>query len=204
MKTSIIYILFFFISSLLLTIKVSAQTSLKNDSITSSKSKAKLDFKVHTDSLPQNNSAYVDNMLGFAKTFLGTPYLSSGASPTGFDCSGFVSYVLGNFGMDVIHSSYGLAEYGRTVKLSEAKPGDLMFFKGSNSGSSRIGHVAIIYEVNPIEGIKFIHASSSKGITIDRFNGSAYYVPRYVTTKRLDYGVESQSSKSNEEGLTFD
>ncbi len=204
MKTSIIYILFFFISSLLLTIKVSAQTSLKNDSITSSKSKAKLDFKVHTDSLPQNNSAYVDNMLGFAKTFLGTPYLSSGASPTGFDCSGFVSYVLGNFGLDVIHSSYGLAEYGRTVKLSEAKPGDLMFFKGSNSGSSRIGHVAIIYEVNPTEGIKFIHASSSKGITIDRFNGSAYYVPRYVTTKRLDYGVESQSSKSNEEGLTFD
>ena len=204
MKTSIIYILFFFISSLLLTYKVSAQTILKNDSITSSKSKAKLDFKVHTDSLPQNNSAYVDNMLGFAKTFLGTPYLSSGASPTGFDCSGFVSYVLGNFGMDVIHSSYGLAEYGRTVKLSDAKPGDLMFFKGSNSGSSRIGHVAIIYEVNPTEGIKFIHASSSKGITIDRFNGSAYYVPRYVTTKRLDYGVESQSSKSNEEGLTFD
>ena len=204
MKTSIIYILFFFISSLLLTIKVSAQTSLKKDSITSSKSKAKLDFKVHTDSLPQNNSAYVDNMLGFAKTFLGTPYLSSGASPTGFDCSGFVSYVLGNFGMDVIHSSYGLAEYGRTVKLSDAKPGDLMFFKGSNSGSSRIGHVAIIYEVNPTEGIKFIHASSSKGITIDRFNGSAYYVPRYVTTKRLDYGVESQSSSSNEEGLTFD
>jgi cell wall-associated NlpC family hydrolase len=204
MKTSIIYILFFFISSLLLTIKVSAQTSLKKDSITSSKSKAKLDFKVHTDSLPQNNSAYVDNILGFAKTFLGTPYLSSGASPTGFDCSGFVSYVLGNFGLDVIHSSYGLAEYGRTVKLSEAKPGDLMFFKGSNSGSSRIGHVAIIYEVNPTEGIKFIHASSSKGITIDRFNGSAYYVPRYVTTKRLDYGVESQSSKSNEEGLTFD
>ena len=158
MKTSIIYILFFFISSLLLTYKVSAQTILKNDSITSSKSKAKLDFKVHTDSLPQNNSAYVDNMLGFAKTFLGTPYLSSGASPTGFDCSGFVSYVLGNFGLDVIHSSYGLAEYGRTVKLSEAKPGDLMFFKGSNSGSSRIGHVAIIYEVNPTEGIKFIHA----------------------------------------------
>jgi len=204
MKTSIIYILFFFISSLLLTFKVSAQTSIKKDSISSSKSNAKLDFKVHTDSLPQNNSAYVDNMLGFAKTFLGTPYLSSGASPTGFDCSGFVSYVLGNFGMDVIHSSYGLAEYGRTVKLSEAKPGDLMFFKGSNSGSSRIGHVAIIYEVSPTEGIKFIHASSSKGITIDRFNGSAYYVPRYVTTKRLDYGVESQSSKSNEEGLTFD
>ena len=181
------------------------QTKTKKDTLQQVTTIKKTDVQSTSDSLPQNNSAYVDNMLRFAKTFLGTPYLSSGASPTGFDCSGFVSYVLGNFGMDVIHSSYGLAEYGRTVKLSEVRPGDLMFFKGSNSGSSRIGHVAIVYEVHPTEGIKFIHASSSKGITIDRFNGSAYYVPRYVTTKRLDYGVESQPSKqTNEEGLTFD
>ncbi len=200
-----IYILFFFIFCFVLPQIGNTQSRLKKDSITTTKPAAKLDFNSHEDTLPQNNSVYVDNMLRFAKTFLGTPYLSSGASPTGFDCSGFVSYVLGNFGMDVIHSSYGLAEYGRTVKLSEAKPGDLMFFKGSNSGSSRIGHVAIIYDVHPTEGIKFIHASSSKGITIDRFNGSAYYVPRYVTTKRLDYGVESQDSKKVvEDGLTFD
>ena len=204
MKTSIIYILFFLFSCLLLPFIGNTQTNLKKDSLSIVKSQSKLDFKASNDTVPQNNSAYVDNMLGFAKTFLGTPYLSSGASPTGFDCSGFVSYVLGNFGMDVIHSSYGLAEYGRTVKLSDARPGDLMFFKGSNSGSSRIGHVGIIYEVHPTEGIKFIHASSSKGVTIDRFNGSAYYVPRYVTMKRLDYGVESSGSKGGEEGLTFD
>lgn len=147
-----------------------------------------LNFEERTEPLPQNNSAYVDNIISFAKTFLGTPYLSSGASPTGFDCSGFVSYVLGNFGFDIIHSSYGMAEYGKTVKLSEVRPGDLMFFKGSNAGSNRIGHVAMVVEVDPIEGIKFIHASTSKGIAIDRFNGSKYYVPRYITTKRLDYG----------------
>ena len=187
------HLYFFFLSSTLLLPKIGhSQTNSKKDKL---KSPSKLDFKVSTDTVPHNNSAYVDNMLGFAKTFLGTPYLSSGASPTGFDCSGFVSYVLGNFGFDVIHSSYGLAEYGRTVKLSEARPGDLMFFKGSNASSSRIGHVAIIYEVNATEGIKFIHASSSRGITIDRFNGSGYYVPRYVTTKRLDYGVENVKNK---------
>lgn len=147
-----------------------------------------LNFEERSEPLPQNNTAYVDNIISFAKTFLGTPYLSSGASPTGFDCSGFVSYVLGNFGFDIIHSSYGMAEYGKTVKLSEVRPGDLMFFKGSNAGSNRIGHVAMVVEVDPIEGIKFIHASTSKGITIDRFYGSKYYVPRYITTKRLDYG----------------
>lgn len=205
MKTTIIYILFFFTCATLLPSIGRAQTNSKKDTLSTIKAKTKLDFKVSEDTIPQNNSVYVDNILSFAKTFLGTPYMSSGASPTGFDCSGFVSYVLGNFGMDVIHSSYGLAEYGRTVKLSEARPGDLMFFKGSNANSSRIGHVAIIYEVHPTEGIKFIHASTSKGITIDRFNGSAYYVPRYVTIKRLDYGVESVPSKQGgEEGLTFD
>ncbi|MFN5444060.1 MAG: C40 family peptidase [Crocinitomicaceae bacterium] len=156
--------------------------------INDSEEEPQLNFDERPTPLHQNNTAYVDNIISFAKTFLGTPYLSSGASPTGFDCSGFVSYVLGNFGFDIIHSSYGMAEYGKTVKLSEVKPGDLMFFKGSNAGSNRIGHVAMVVEVNPIDGIKFIHASTSKGIAIDRFNGSKYYVPRYITTKRLDYG----------------
>jgi cell wall-associated NlpC family hydrolase len=85
-----------------------------------------------------------------------------------------------------------MAEYGRTVKLSEAKPGDLMFFKGRNVNSTRIGHVAMILEVSNEGEIKFIHAASSKGISIDKFNGSGYYVPRYVTTKRLDYGVQNK------------
>lgn len=151
---------------------------------------SKYKFNVPKDSVPVNNSQYVDGIISFAKTFLGTPYLSSGTSPTGFDCSGFVSYVLGNFGFSLVHSSYGMAEYGRTVKLSDVRPGDLMFFKGSNVNSTRIGHVALVVSSDTIEGIKFIHASSSKGITIDKFNGSRYYVPRYITTKRLDYGVE--------------
>jgi len=168
-----------------------AQTIKKIDSLFVTQSKEEeLNFDERIDPLPENNNEYVENMLSFAKTFLGTPYLSSGASPTGFDCSGFVSYVLGNFGFSIIHSSYGMAEYGKTVRLSEVRPGDLMFFKGSNINSSKIGHVALVVDVSNEDGIKFIHASSSKGITIDKFNGSKYYVPRYVTTKRLDYGQE--------------
>jgi cell wall-associated NlpC family hydrolase len=175
---------FSFLIILFFTITMSSSWAQSNDK----EEEAQLNFEERSEPLPQNNTAYVDDIISFAKTFLGTPYLSSGASPTGFDCSGFVSYVLGNFGFDIIHSSYGMAEYGKTVKLSEVRPGDLMFFKGSNVNSNRIGHVAMVVEVDPIEGIKFIHASTSKGITIDRFNGSKYYVPRYITTKRLDYG----------------
>ena len=188
MKNIRIYRFIFFLIFSLYSLRGVAQVNTTESKV--NEEDLELNLEERVDPLPINNTTYVDNMLSFAKTFLGTPYLSSGSSPTGFDCSGFVSYVLGNFGFDIVHSSYGMAEYGRTVKLSEARPGDLMFFKGSNSGSNRIGHVAIIYEVHPTDGIKFIHASTSKGIAIDQFNGSKYYVPRYVTTKRLDYGVE--------------
>lgn len=183
-----------FLFFLLLDFNLSAQV-VQQDSVSVnnlSQKKTKLDFNLPEDSIPENSNDHVNSILSFAKTFLGTPYISSGASPTGFDCSGFISYVLGNFGLSITHSSFGMAEYGRTVKLSEAKPGDLMFFKGRNANTTRIGHVAMIYEVSKEGEIKFIHAASSKGISIDKFNGSGYYVPRYVTTKRLDYGVENR------------
>lgn len=184
-----------FLFFLLVSFNLQAQINSNTDTLTITKSipkKKKLDFNLPADSIPENKNDHVNSILSFAKTFLGTPYVSAGSSPTGFDCSGFISYVLGNFGLSITRSSYGMAEYGRTVKLSEAKPGDLMFFKGRNAKSERIGHVAMIYEVSKEGEIKFIHAASSKGISIDKFNGSGYYVPRYVMTKRLDYGVEKR------------
>lgn len=137
------------------------------------------------------NSQKVDQIIGYAKKYLGTPYRSAGMTPSGFDCSGFIFYVMGNYGMSLTHSSYGMAEYGKTVKLSEIRPGDLMFFKGSNVKSSRIGHVGMVVEVTP-DAIKFIHSSTSRGVIIDNFKSSKYYVPRYVTTKRLDFGVPEE------------
>lgn len=142
------------------------------------------------DSLPKKNSEQVDQIISFAKKFLGTPYRYAGSTPSGFDCSGFISYVMGNFGISLTRSSYGMAEFGRTVKLSELQPGDLMFFKGSNVRSSQIGHVGMVVEVSP-GVIKFIH-SAHTGVRIDNFINSKYYVPRFVKAKRLDFGVEEK------------
>lgn len=139
-----------------------------------------------SDSAPKINQ-HVEDILKFAKKFLGTPYHYSGTTPSGFDCSGFIYYVMGNFGMTLSRSSPGMAEYGKSVKLAELQPGDLMFFKGRNLNSSSVGHVAMVVEVK--EGvIKFIHSSTSRGVIIDTFNASRYYVPRYLKSKRLDYG----------------
>lgn len=150
----------------------------------------KIKGKKPTDSLSSgaNNSAEIDELIGFAKTFLGTPYKWSGTTPSGFDCSGFIYYIMGNFGFEITRTSYGMADLGRQVKLSEVRPGDLLFFKGRNVNSSSVGHVGMVVEVNP-DAIYFIHSSSSRGVVIDNFKTSKYYIPRFLKAKRIDYGV---------------
>lgn len=126
-----------------------------------------------------------DAIIEYAKKFMGVPYVWGGMSPSGFDCSGFINYVFKGFGFGLTRTSYGLAELGKTVRLSELRPGDLMFFKARNLNTTRVGHVALV--VDTTDGIiQFIHAAST-GIRIDTFNNSSYYVPRYIKSKRMDY-----------------
>lgn len=145
-----------------------------------------------TDSLTVNekpvlkNGKHIDDMISFAKTFLGTPYRYSGSSPSGFDCSGFINYVMGGFGFSLPRSSYAIAELGKTVKLSEVQPGDLLFFKGRNVNSTTVGHVAMVVEANEHE-IKMIHSSTSRGVIIENFKNSKYYIPRFLKAKRMEY-----------------
>jgi cell wall-associated NlpC family hydrolase len=181
----------FFLLVLTFLIQTSFSVALaqsKNDTLSIQNNKFKDTLLIgRRDSIVPKNKE-VDQMISFAKEFLGTPYKYSGTTPTGFDCSGFINYVVGNFGMILTRSSSGMAEYGKTVKLADVQPGDLLFFKGRSTSSVSVGHVAMVCEVTPDGNIKFIHSSTSKGVTIDTFNGSKYYVPRYLKAKRLDYG----------------
>jgi cell wall-associated NlpC family hydrolase len=137
----------------------------------------------------KKSSPEVDNLINFAKNFLGVPYRYGGTTPSGFDCSGFIYYIMGNFGFSTTRTSYGLAEMGKNVKLSEARPGDLMFFKGRSLNSSSVGHVGIVSEVTS-EGIFILHASTSRGVVQENFSTSRYLIPRYIKIKRLDFGDE--------------
>lgn len=119
------------------------------------------------------------NIVEFAKKYLGYKYVSGGASPaTGFDCSGFTTYVYKNFGITLSRTSTAQASNGTAVQKSNLKQGDLVIF--NNSSNTKVGHVGIYIGDN-----KFIHAANpSKGVIITALSDS-YYSARYVGARRI-------------------
>lgn len=95
----------------------------------------------------------------YAKEFLGNPYVWGGTSLTkGADCSGYVLSVFKKYGVKLPRTSREQANCGTAIKVSEAKPGDLIFYGNGKT----VNHVAIY-----IGGGQVIHASSPKtGIRI--------------------------------------
>ena len=113
-----------------------------------------------------------EQIVAFAEQFLGTPYVWAGSSPSGFDCSGFVSYVFKNFGYTVNRTAASMYTNGVAVDKSELQIGDAVFFASS---SESIGHVGIY-----IGDGEFIHSSSGCGyVTISGLDES-YYSRMYV------------------------
>ena len=79
--------------------------------------------------------------------YLGVPYVWGGSSPsTGFDCSGFTSYVYAQVGVYLPHHAASQYSMGTAVPYDQLAPGDLVFFSG-------LGHVGIY-----IGGGQFVHA----------------------------------------------
>ena len=81
---------------------------------------------------PVYSGAGNSDVVSFASQFVGTPYVYGGSSPSGFDCSGFVSYVWANYGWSLPHSTYGMIswaqETGRwTDDFTTLQPGDPVF-----------------------------------------------------------------------------
>jgi len=111
-------------------------------------------------------------VVGIAMRYLGTPYVWGGASPSGFDCSGFVMYVYAQVGVSLPHSSYAQYGVGVAVSQSDLQPGDLVFFDG-------LGHDGIY-----IGGGQFIH-SPHTGDVVKISSMTGWYAATYVGARRI-------------------
>ncbi len=130
-------------------------------------------------------SATPEEVVEYACSFMGTPYKLGAAGPKAFDCSSYTSYVYRHFGYQL--PAYSKTQYHSGKKIerySDLQKGDLVFF-GTKSGARTIGHVGIIVELDRESGsFKFIHASVTKGVTIENSN-HPYFQLRYIGARRL-------------------
>jgi poly-gamma-glutamate capsule biosynthesis protein CapA/YwtB (metallophosphatase superfamily) len=135
------------------------------------------------DSINNPKAYLARNIIEYSKKYLNHPYRRGTKGPKSFDCSGFTYYVFKHFGYDLNAGCTSQIYQGTKIKKEALETGDLIFFKGRNAKSSRVGHVGIVVS-NEDGRISFIHACS-RGVIIEELERSAYYKPRYVTGVRV-------------------
>ncbi len=127
-------------------------------------------------------SVFVEKIISEGKKLIGKPYRYRVAKKLNLDCSGFISYIFSKFDIALPRSSS--AQHIHTHPIVDPRPGDLIFFKGRNARSSRVGHVGMVVDVKD-DDITMLHSSCSKGIVIEKVKSHAYYNRRYVGVGRV-------------------
>jgi len=127
--------------------------------------------------------SFAESIIDYSKNYLGLPYRRGSQGPKSFDCSGFTSFIFKNFGYNLSSGCITQVNQGTKIDKEKLKTGDLIFFKGRDAKSARVGHVGIVVSNNGGD-IRFIHACN-RGVIIEDLNDSPYYKPRYVTGLRI-------------------
>lgn len=132
--------------------------------------------RYRTNHLSSRGASQVRSMLNHAFSYLGTPYLMGGTGNGVFDCSGFVMRMFQSQGVSLPRTADVQFNAGRPVARGDEHAGDMVFFETYLPGPSHVG----IYLGNG----QFIHASSSRGVTISSLK-QPYYAQRYLGAKRV-------------------
>lgn len=123
----------------------------------------------------------IEGVIEYAMSLLGTPHVMGGYSPSGLDCSGLVSLAHAQAGVALPRSSHDQGRYGVIVPTGEElQRGDLVFFHSTYKKPHLITHAGIYLGDN-----KFIHTSTSRGVSISTLFDSGYWQHHYLFATRL-------------------
>ncbi len=126
----------------------------------------------------------VPEVVQIARAYTGTPYRSGGNDKEGLDCSGLICRVYTEMGVKVPRISWQQSEFGREVEqIKDIRPGDWIFFVPEGGKEGYVSHSGIVTEVRGEQDIRFIHASSSRGVVEDNLF-SGYFRNRFVKAVR--------------------
>lgn len=141
--------------------------------------------QVSSDDNPENWSEHAREVLVNALSLTGIKYAYGGKSPeTGFDCSGFVSYVFKHAtSLTLPHSALAISQLGKTVPKKELQPGDLVFF---NTVKTAFSHVGIYVGNN-----RFIHSPSAGGHVRVESMKDSYWATRFSGAQRIEQQVST-------------
>lgn len=131
--------------------------------------------------------ALVQRLRIAAEPYLGIPYKGRRRNSVGYDCSGFVRALLGDFGVTLAgSSSQDFFQLGDPIKTQDLQPGDLVFF---SDNARRVGHVGIYVD----SGV-FVHSALRSGITYSRMD-DAWYLRRYQGARRVNSIIAGLQNK---------
>jgi cell wall-associated NlpC family hydrolase len=154
------------------------KTKAVSNTATASKTSTRTSTTTSSRGTVSQTSSRASAVISTAKNYMGVPYVWGGTTPDGFDCSGFTQYVFGKNGISLPRTAAEQYQVGTSLSKSSLRAGDLVFFTTYKAGASHLG----IY----LGDGNFIHASSSKGVTISSLS-NVYYSSHYIGARRIIY-----------------
>lgn len=134
-------------------------------------------------SVSNSSNPAIEKTIKTARSYQGTKYKYGGDSKSGMDCSGLMYQSFKSVNVNLPRTSSAQSNIGKRIYMGEIRPGDLIFF-ATGSSKNKITHVGLVTEISKDKDVRFIHATTKRGVCEDWLS-QEYYKTRYVKATRI-------------------